>query len=85
MEFPLNNGGALSLVGRIDRVDQARTSDQSWLRIIDYKSSDTALNLSKVYYGLSLQTLTYLDVVVSNAEKWLGQESEVGGALYFHS
>lgn len=85
IQFPLNNGGKLGLVGRIDRVDQAVTdANRSLLRIIDYKSSDTSLDLSKVYYGLALQTLTYLDVVVSNSEKWLGQQSDIGGALYFH-
>jgi ATP-dependent helicase/nuclease subunit B len=35
-------------------------------------------------YGLSLQMLTYLDVIVSNAPAWLGRAAEPAGVLYFH-
>ncbi len=37
-----------------------------------------------MYYGLSLQLLTYLDVVVSNALQLIDLPGEVGGMLYFH-
>ena len=55
-----------------------------WARIIDYKSSQKDLELDKVYYGLSLQLLTYLDIVVSNALQLIDLPAEVGGLLYFH-
>jgi ATP-dependent helicase/nuclease subunit B len=82
--FTLKNGVRMEVVGRIDRVDQARTDDGLYVRIIDYKSSRTALHLGSVYYGLSLQMLTYLDVVLSNAERWLGEAARPAGVLYFH-
>ncbi len=84
MKFPLKNGFELKLRGRIDRIDTAEIDNQLYLRIIDYKSSKTDLNLNEVFYGLSLQMLTYLDVVLSNATNWLGQEAEPAGVLYFH-
>jgi len=80
----LENGIELVLRGRIDRVDQATINDQLYLRIIDYKSSARGLNLVEVYYGLALQTLAYLDVVLSNSERWLGVQAQPAGMLYFH-
>ncbi|MFC4403207.1 helicase-exonuclease AddAB subunit AddB [Gracilibacillus xinjiangensis] len=84
LEIPLKGDYKLLLRGRIDRVDQAIEQDQLFLRIIDYKSSSKGLNLSEVYYGLALQMLAYLDVVLTNARQWLGQEASPAGVLYFH-
>lgn len=82
----LPNGFKLSLRGIIDRVDVAKSQDgnQAYLRIIDYKSSEKDLELDKVYYGLSLQLLTYLDIVVSNALQLIEMPADIGGLLYFH-
>ncbi|WP_080874102.1 helicase-exonuclease AddAB subunit AddB [Oceanobacillus timonensis] len=82
--LPLDNGYELMLRGRIDRVDKAELHQDLYLRIIDYKSSSRALDLLEVYYGLALQMLTYLDVVLTHSEKWLGQQANPAGVLYFH-
>ena len=71
LKMDLPNGYSLLLRGRIDRVDEAREGDHLYLRIIDYKSSDQSLSLEKVYYGLSLQMLVYLQVVLSQVENGL--------------
>jgi ATP-dependent helicase/nuclease subunit B len=84
LSFPLPNGRTMDIVGRIDRVDSAELDDKLLLRVIDYKSSRTSLALPEVLYGLSLQMLTYLDVLVSNAKSWLGQQALPAGVLYFH-
>lgn len=80
----LANGYELVLRGRIDRVDHATLNDQLFLRIIDYKSSRKDLNLIDVYYGLALQMLAYLDVLLKNSEAWLGLKASPAGVLYFH-
>jgi len=82
--FQLKNGCTMEVVGRIDRVDKAESSKGLLLRIIDFKSSDKALNLAEVYYGIALQMLTYLDVVISNSLSWLGVKATPAGVLYFH-
>ena len=84
LQLQLPNGTVMELRGRIDRVDQAIFNNQLLLRVIDYKSSQTMLGLSELYDGLSLQMLTYLDVVITFAEQWLGQKALPAGALYFH-
>ncbi|MUV36563.1 ATP-dependent helicase/deoxyribonuclease subunit B [Lentibacillus sp. JNUCC-1] len=84
LTLPLANGYNLMLRGRIDRVDQAVRNEQLYLRIIDYKSSAKGLSLIDVYYGLALQMLAYLDVILTHSETWLGKQATPGGVLYFH-
>lgn len=86
MEFSLPNGVKMEVVGRIDRVDKAEDENGTFLRIIDYKSSSKALDLTEVYYGLALQMLTYLDICYFECtdvdEK--GHAASPAGVLYFH-
>lgn len=84
LRFSLDNGCEMEIMGRIDRVDQAESERGVYLRIIDYKSSQTSLSLTDVYYGLSLQVLTYLDVVITHSKAWLGKKAIPAGVLYFH-
>jgi len=71
---------SLSLKGIIDRIDTAYVDDKMYLRVVDYKSGKKELDLDAVYYGLSLQLLTYLDVAING----LKAGSLNAGALYFH-
>jgi ATP-dependent helicase/nuclease subunit B len=82
--LPLANGRVMELIGRIDRVDRAYSGQGMLLRIIDYKSGPTALRLPEVYHGLTLQMLTYLDVVLTHSAEWLGESAKPAGVLYFH-
>ena len=84
VRIPLPNGRELLLRGRIDRVDKGKRDEHLYLRIIDYKSSKQSLELEDVYYGLALQILTYLHVVLLQAETWLGSKASPAGVLYFH-
>ncbi|MDQ0232240.1 helicase-exonuclease AddAB subunit AddB [Metabacillus malikii] len=84
IRFRLPNGCTMEVVGRIDRVDKAEGTNGVLLRIVDYKSSDKNVQLTEVYYGLALQMLTYLDVIISNSNDWLGVEATPAGVLYFH-
>ena len=82
--FTLKNGTRMALQGRIDRVDKAESAEGVYLRIIDYKSSARDLDLTEVYYGLSLQMLTYLDIVLTHSKKLIGAEAHPAGVFYFH-
>lgn len=70
----------LSLRGVIDRVDIGVLDDQTYVRVVDYKSSARELEIDAIYHGQSLQLLTYLDVAL----EWIGKEAREAGALYFH-
>lgn len=84
LTFKLENGSVMEVVGRIDRVDLAHGENGLLLRVIDYKSGHKDLKLHEVYYGLALQMLTYLDVLLTYAEQWLGSKALPAGTLYFH-
>ncbi len=85
LTFSLKNGKKMELAGRIDRVDQAKAENDSiYLRVIDYKSSEKDVNLSEVYYGLALQMLTYLDIVMTHSKELVEMKASPAGVLYFH-
>ncbi len=59
--YSLPGGGTLILEGRIDRVDLARQDGRVYIKIIDYKSGNKDLALSKIRAGLQLQLPLYLE------------------------
>lgn len=83
LEFRCQDGSTVQLMGRIDRVDQSTEGEKRYLRVIDYKTGAKTLALMDVWNGLNLQLLVYLDVVVTNAEEWLGTKAEIGGVFYY--
>lgn len=85
LSFSLKNGKKMELIGRIDRVDKAvQENGDVFLRVIDYKSSEKELNLNEVYFGLSLQMLTYLDIIMTHSNKLVDANAIPAGMLYFH-
>lgn len=84
-KFDLPNNKRVEISGQIDRIDILNHIDQDYVSIIDYKSGKTALDLRKVYYGIQMQMMTYMDVVLQNKMK-LGLKADTipAGMLYFH-
>lgn len=83
-ELPVAGDLKVELNGRIDRIDAAEWGTSHYLRVVDYKSSPVELNLVKIYYGLQLQLLIYLDVAVHFAGCLIGIEALPAGAFYFN-
>lgn len=84
LEIPLRRGDSMKLRGRIDRIDASEIKGRNYIRVVDYKSSERSLDLTEVYYGLSLQMMTYLDVALEHAEELLGFYADPAGLLYMH-
>ncbi len=59
---PLRGGGSLYLHGRIDRLDAWREGSETFLRVVDYKSSKVTPKLdgARLYHGLQQQLPIYL-------------------------
>lgn len=73
------------LRGKMDRVDLAPVSgkNQVLAQIIDYKSSAKKFDLSLFYSGISLQMVSYLDVLSKNQQFFAGEEKlSLLGAFY---
>ena len=84
-EILLSNGTILRMQGAIDRIDVYETKDRTFLRVIDYKSSDREINFSDIYYGLEMQLFTYLSEGQKIFEKGSSGKKEIlpGGILYY--
>lgn len=65
----------VNLRGKMDRVDLAKLSDQDeyLAQVVDYKSSAKKFNLGLFYHGISLQMVSYLDVLVKNQHFFAGK------------
>ena len=74
----LDSGKQIEIIGKIDRVDIAKSEDGNFIRIIDYKSSVKDIDFSDVYGGLQLQLITYLDAMCKI------EDFTPAGILYFN-
>ncbi len=72
----------LQLSGRIDRIDIAQGNRASYLRIIDYKSGDNQLKAEDIFYGLKMQLLLYMQVVLTNSAYFSKDNLEAAGLYY---
>ena len=84
-KFKMEEDG-ISLIGRIDRVDECLSEDKKalYLKIIDYKSGKKEFSLRSLYAGLDLQLPLYMDYVIQK-EKEKNPDLEVipSALLYF--
>ena len=81
----LQDGTSMYLQGRIDRIEQAKYADTTYLRVIDFKSGKQGLDFSEIYYGLKIQLLTYLNVALRYYANLLPDEQQLmpAGVLYY--
>ena len=61
--------GRVVLRGKIDRIDTCEIGGTEYVRIIDYKTGSTAFDLTKIYYGLSLQLPIYLRALTEDGTR----------------
>lgn len=83
IEVDMGDGKKLLLKGKIDRIDSYDENDNTYLRIVDYKSSDKNLKLSDVKEGISLQLMTYMWAMLNNKEKVNGENDIIPAAISY--
>jgi len=81
-DVQLGDGLQVSLRGRIDRVDVAEVDGQPTFRIIDYKSSQMELDLTKIAHGLRLQLPVYASVVAAHSSLLFGRPHKPVALMY---
>lgn len=70
LNFDLDSGQKLHLKGRIDRIDVCQDKENHlYVKVIDYKSGTTQLDLIKLYYGLQIQLALYLNAALELEKK----------------
>lgn len=76
--------GAVTLQGRIDRIDTYEENDKVYVRVMDYKSGAAGFDLTALYNGLQLQLAVYLNAAVAMEKKdHQGKTIIPAGLFYF--
>ena len=83
IKLSLPSGEDVYLTGRIDRIDTLNLHENTYVRVIDYKSGSKKFDLNELYYGLQIQLLVYLDAILKNSEYILNTQAMPGAILYF--
>ena len=73
----LQDGRRIALRGKIDRVDRWDGDKGVFLRVIDYKSGRKEIDPTRLWYGLQLQLMLYLQAASQ------GMKGNAAGAFYF--
>lgn len=79
----LSNNRKVYLNGKIDRIDTYSDGLNEIIRVVDYKTGSTGFSMVKLYYGLQLQLIVYLDIV-SDLEKAKNKSVVPAGAFYYN-
>ncbi|MBQ8281629.1 MAG: PD-(D/E)XK nuclease family protein [Lachnospiraceae bacterium] len=66
-EYAFNVPGRfMNLSGKIDRIDIYRENDTTWLKVIDYKTGGSRIDFVKLYYGLQMQLMVYMNSMIND-------------------
>lgn len=67
ISLPLKNGKIAKITGKIDRADSFSDNENSYIRVIDYKTSAKSYSLDNALYGLDIQLIVYLKALVGRS------------------
>jgi len=79
--YQLSDNNQLALTGQIDRIDVNESGN--YFMVMDYKTGNVDIDLTKIYHGLQLQLLTYLLVAQRLLNKDGADQIHPAGMLYF--
>ncbi len=85
LKFDLDDGNHIQLQGRIDRMDICVDENRLYIKVIDYKSGSTKFDLLKLYHGMQLQLVVYMNAAME-LEKQSNSTKQIvpGGLFYYH-
>jgi ATP-dependent helicase/nuclease subunit B len=83
VEIDIDNGKKIRIEGKIDRIDAVSKAGVNYCLVIDYKTSQTAINWSLFSAGLDLQLPIYLLAVRNQTIEKYKNLIPLGG-FYFH-
>ena len=85
LTFDLEHENQIQLRGRIDRLDTCVDDNRVYVKVIDYKSGNTKFDLLKLYHGMQLQLIVYMNAAVElEKKKQTYREVVPGGLFYYH-
>ena len=82
-EGPKGREETVTITGIVDRLDTFREKDEVFLRILDYKTSNTKFDLRDLRDGRKLQLTVYLKIMTELLKK-TSRQAIPAGMYYFH-
>ena len=82
--MPLDDEFTMRLRGRIDRVDVCEDDDNVYVKIMDYKSGAMGFDLQKVYYGLQLQLVVYLEATMEITKEAHPTKKVIPAGIFYY-
>lgn len=67
LEIETQSGRKIQVTGKVDRVDTYTRDGKTYLRIIDYKSSNKGMDLRELEHGVNMQLMIYMNTLCKNA------------------
>lgn len=80
----LEDGGAMRLHGKIDRVDLFETEDEVFVKVVDYKTGSKSFDLGELYHGLQMQLVLYLNAVMEREHEKFPEKKITPAALLYY-
>lgn len=74
----LPDGARIRVQGKVDRVDAYRAGEETYIRVVDYKTGAREFRLSDVMAGINLQMLIYLFAIWQNGAPRYGTVTPAG-------
>ena len=84
MTFHLEDGETMMFSGVVDRMDSMEDEENKYLKIIDYKSGNQKFDFAKIFHGLQMQLIIYMNAMMELYEKKSGKRVYPAGMFYFH-
>ena len=84
MTFELEDGERMLFSGVVDRMDSIEDDENKYLKIIDYKSGNQKFDFAKIFHGLQMQLIIYMNAMMELYEKKSGKRVYPAGMFYFH-
>lgn len=85
VRFALSKEENLRLRGRIDRMDVCEDENLVYVKIIDYKSGNTALDLIELYHGLQLQLVVYMNAALELEQKKHPDKEVLPAGVFYYN
>ena len=74
----------MTFSGVVDRMDSIEDSENKYIKIIDYKSGKMKFDFAKIFHGLQMQLIIYMNAMLELEEKKNNKRILPAGMFYFH-
>lgn len=70
--------------GKIDRVDVCEEEDKLYVKVVDYKTGEKALDLGELRHGLQMQLVVYLNAALEMQEREHPDKEVIPAGIFYY-